>query len=266
MVNKGFVTPEERLENYLSGQRLLKRVKENTNSIANIGPTTAITKMFLEARRQGINSNPIVPNMADYTNWILYDRIVFAAGANVPVNFKLFVVPNGAAGKTKVDTNLDQPSQLPQPYWMNATHMGFFWQPNVAEADIVAFLAQSYFEFWVNNKIYSEGPYQCYGANVGLAGNTLATAGNLSNGWPSGIQTMYDLRLPAGINLGVSAQTGQAVITDGLTGINILQSQLFKIENFLPGGALALAAANPITGTGLSLYCFLHGVLSRSVQ
>ena len=60
----------------------------------------------MRARRQHIGSNPIVPNMADYTNWIYYDRIIFAAGTSVPTQFQLFVVPYNQGGKTKVDTNL----------------------------------------------------------------------------------------------------------------------------------------------------------------
>ena len=276
MMNKNFASPQDRLENYLAGQRLMKRIKDNENSrvdlgspAGEIGSPSALTKMFLKARQALLGHNPIVPNMADYTNWILYDRIVFAAGSNIPVNFKLFVVPNGTSGKTKVDTNMSQPSQLPQPYWINATHIGFFWLPNTIELDIVNFISQSYFEFWVNDKIYSEGPYQAYPAMVGLQGNTTQTAVSAqSNGMPTGIQTMYDLRLPGGISLGLDPNTGKSVITDGLTGINIYQSQLFKIENNLPAGVLALTAANasPNPGTGLTLYCFLHGILSRSVQ
>ena len=74
-------------------------------------------------------------------------------------------------------------------------------------------------EFWVNDKIYSEGPYQCYAGNTGVYGySTLTQDSGVNNGIPTGVQSMYDLRLPAGINLG-SGSNGAAVVTDGLTGI-----------------------------------------------
>ena len=40
------------------------------------------------------------------------------------------------------------------------------------------------------------------------------------------------------------------------------------IKNYLPGEALGLTAADatPNPGTGLTLYVYLHGILSRSVQ
>jgi hypothetical protein len=265
-INPNRATAQDRLENYIAGQKMLKGMNVTNTEIGNVQSLTSARR---KAQKKGSLHNPIVPNMADYTNWILYDRIVFAAGSNIPTNFKLFVVPIGQSSKTKVDTNLDLVSQLPQPYWFNATHIGFNWYFNVLELDLVNFLAQSYMEFWVNNKIYSEGPYQAYPANVGASGfSTQTNQSVLTNGWNTGVQTMYDLRLPAGINLGKDPSTGAPVVTDGLTGINILQSQLFKIENYLPGGVLALTAstAEPNAGTGLTLQVFLHGVLSRSVQ
>ena len=206
--------------------------------------------------------------MADYTNWIYYDRIVFGAGTNIPTQFQLFVVPYNTGGKTKVDTNVQLPSQLPQPYWMNVTHIGFSWLPNVLDLDLVAFLSKSYMEFWVNDKIYSEGPYVAYPGNTGVYGySTLTNDQGVNNGIPTGVQSMYDLRLPSGINLGMDAN-GQPVVTNGLTGINILQSQIFMIKNYLPAGVLGLSASTltPNPGTGLTLYCYLHGILSRSVQ
>ena len=153
-------------------------------------------------------------------------------------------------------------SQLPQPYWMNATHLGFYFNPNTLEADVVNLTTQSYMEFWVNNKIYLEGPLQCFQGGAGIVGNTAQTGSAiLSNGMPQGNSMMYDLRLPAGLNLG-------NLTSDGLTGITILQSQLFKILIQLPGGALTLTSgtATPTPGTGLTIQAFIHGHLSRSVS
>ncbi len=257
----------DKVANYEAGQRLMKGYAERGEG-AEIGNPTQFSDTLLRARRQHIGKNPIVPNMADYTNWIYYDRIVFAPGVTIPTQFQLFVIPYNTGGKTKVDTNLQLAGQLPQPYWINVTHIGFSWLPNALDVDINNFISQSYMEFWVNDKIYSEGPYQCYAGNTGVYGYSTQTSDQgVNNGMPSGVQSMYDLRLPAGINLGTGA-SGSPVVTDGLTGINILQSQIFSIKNYLPAGALALTAATaaPNAGTGLSLYVYLHGILSRSVQ
>lgn len=212
-------------------------------------------------------SNPIIPGMADYSNWVLYDRNVFAAGSNVPTNFKFFTQPIGQNNKTKVDTNLELVSQLPQPYWMNVTGIGFWFNTNVLPIDLNAFLAQSYMEFWVQNKVYAEGPFHAFPSGMGVSGFTTETAQSTNvNGLPQ-LSNMFDTRLPAGLNLGVD-QNGNPVNTDGLTGITILQGQTFKIEVNLPGGVLALTAANatPNIGTGLTVQAYLYGILSRSAQ
>jgi len=263
---KHIATQADRIANYVAGQKLLKNYIDKGEGVE-IGNPTQFSDTLMRARRQHIGSNPIVPNMADYTNWITYDRIVFAAGASIPTTFQLFAVPYNQGGKTKVDTNLQLAGQFPQPYWMNVTHIGFSWLPNAIDVDVNNFLSQSYMEFWVNDKIYSEGPYQAYAGNTGLYGYSTQTGDQgISNGMPTGVQSMYDLRLPAGINLGTGPNG--PVVTDGLTGINILQSQIFSIKNYLPAGALTLTAANatPTPGTGLTLYVYLHGILSRSVQ
>lgn len=254
-------THKDRVENYKAGLDL--RSKWKASSIAEIGRSTSTRALqFLRGKQQHHLHNPIVPNMADYVNWIFWDRLVTAAGGTIPTTTGLFTIPIGQASKTKVDTNLDLVSQLPQPYWMNATHLGFYFHPNTLEVDVVNLFAQSYMEFWVNNKIYSEGPLQCFQGGAGLQGSTVQTGSAfVSNGMPQGNSMMFDLRLPAGLNLG-------NITSDGLTGITILQSQLFKVLIQLPGGALTLTSgvATPTPGTGLSLYAFLHGHLSRSVS
>lgn len=246
-------------ENYLAGQLL----RNGWGSKPEIGESIS-TKIsqFFRGRKQHHMHNPIVPNMADYVNWVLYDRLVTAAGGTIPATTGLFTIPIGQSSKTKVDTNLDLVSQLPQPYWINCTHMGFYWEPNTLMLDVVNLLHQSYCEFWVNNKIYLEGPLMCFQGGAGAYGSTAQTGGTInSNGMPQGNSMMFDLRLPAGLNLG-------SLTSDGLTGITILQSQLFKVVINLPGGALTLTAstATPTPGVGLTLYAFIHGHLSRSVS
>lgn len=257
---ENMATPQDRAENYLAGE-VLKAQAARTK--AKVNRSFSFSGMWARARKlhSGNLQNPIVPNMADYVNWFLYDRNAYAAGAAIPTNSKLFTVPIGTAGKTKSDTNLEQVSVLPNPYWMNVTHLGFYFNPTVLTIDIDALFDQSYFEFWVNNKVYIEGKLNMFPAGGGIAGfSTRTTQSQLTNGFPQP-SNMIDMRIPGGTNLG-------NMVADGLTGINILQQQNFKIELNLPGGALTLSASDltPNPGTGLTIACYLYGVLSRSVQ
>ena len=222
---------------------------------------------YRKAKYQARRMNPIVQNMNDYVQWVFYDRATFAQGSNVPVNFKLFTTPIGQNNKTKVDTNLEQPQRINDPGWLNAVALGFYFDTSNLLLDIQNFLAQSYMEFWVGTKIYLEGPYQCYPGGAGLSGVSTSTAQQtFSNGWPV-VSNMFDMRLPGGMHLGTD-QGGNAVVADGLLGVTILQTQLLKVENNLPGGVLALTAntAVPNPGTGLRLSSYLIGTYSRGVQ
>jgi hypothetical protein len=231
--------------------------------------------MMSVAKRRFRKPNPIAPNQADIVQWILYDRISFAQGAVIPSQNKLFVIPQGSGGKTKVDTNLEFVSQLTPPQWMNVTSIGFFFNNNVTGVDLDAFFNSEYMEFWVTQKVYAEGPLQCFPSGAGRFGSAaLGTMGaaatsftnSQGNGWPV-TSNMFDVRLPGGLNLGVD-QNGNSIIADGMIGITILQGQNFYVKlNADAGGATLIAnTAVPIPGTGLTCACYLHGILSRQVQ
>lgn len=251
-----------------NGAGIFIPLAKNGNGKVSFGEAEPISKKYRLR-------NPIQPNTADIVNWVLYDRITFAPATTIPQLVRLFVTPIGSGAKTKVDTNLEQVSRLPDPQWFNCTGLGFFFNSNAAPADIQAFLATEYMEFWVSQKVYLEGPLQCFPSGAGLFGtaaiDTVAAAGNYSvittNGWPN-VHNLYDVRLPAGLNLGVNDQ-GTMVTADGLIGITILQGQSFRVELKADGGGATLVAASgvtPINGTGLTVSCYLHGILSRGVQ
>ncbi len=234
-----------------------------------------IGDFFREAKRRVFQRNPIAPNQADIVNWILYDRVTVAAAAAVPAVMTLFNQPIGTAAKTKNDTNLDQVSRLADPMWFNATHLGFYFNSNIAHPDLQGFLNSEYMEFWVGQKTYLEGPVQCFPAGVGVQGtvalSTVAAATEYINGWTNGApnqMNLYDLRLPGGLHLGKDAN-GSDIITDGLIGITILQGQSFKIllkNDGVAYTALAAAAVAPVLGTGITVSAYIHGILSRGVQ
>lgn len=227
------------------------------------------------ARAKVFKRNPISPNQADYVNWILYDRITTAASATWNQLVKLFVVPIGTNNKTKVDTNLTQVSSLESPWWYNATGIGIYFNNNAAPIDVANFIATEYMEFWVGQKIYAEGPVDSFPQAGGVFGSvalgTMNAAAanyvtNTTNGWPS-THDLYDLRLPAGLGLGMNA-AGAQVIADGIIGVTILQTQNFHLELKADGGGASMAAndAAPVAGVGLTVGVRLHGILSRGVQ
>ncbi len=226
------------------------------------------------AKFRNRKQNPISPNQADFVNWILYDRITFAQASVVPNLSRLFVIPIGGSSKTKVDTNLELVSSLAAPQWFNCTGVSIYFNPNTAPIDLANFLNTEYMEFWVSQKVYLEGPLDCFPQSGGIVNSTalgtMAAAAtsfitNSSNGWASA-HNMYDTRLPAGMGLGTN--NGQDVVADGLMGISILQSQTFNIQLKADAGGTTMAAtgAVPIAGIGLTVSARLHGILSRGVQ
>jgi hypothetical protein len=248
----------------------------NGGKVAKVG----LMDFFKAAKARNRRQNPISPNQADYVNWVLYDRITFAQAAVVPQLTKLFVIPIGGSGKTKVDTNLEQVSTLPAPQWFNCTGVSIFFPSNTLPADAASFLQTEYMEFWVgSSKVYVEGPLDVFPGSGGIFANqslgTVAAASTnvtsvLSNGWPS-IHNMYDVRLPAGLPLG-SDSNGAPVVADGIIGITILQSQTFNIQLKADGGGATITANGAVpfpgvgnTAPGLTVSARLHGILSRGV-
>ena len=237
-------------------------------SAGKVGFKAKMTEFLRAAQSRSGAENPIAPNQADVVKWLLYDRFQFAAGTTVPNNFKFFTQPIGTAGKTKVDTNLDQVQRLPDPLWFNTEGLGFYFNGLTLPTDIENFFNSEYMEFWVGQKVYLEGPIQVFPGGAGLYGALAAGATFsflVSNGHPR-YDNIYDVRLPAGIHLGVDA-TNTPIVTDGLIGITILQGQQFRIEMNAPLGGAALTASTATPpGAGLSIMAYLHGILSRGVQ
>ena len=233
-----------------------------------IGIKTTMTEFFKAAKRRNRQQNPIAPNQADIVNWILYDRFQFAPGTTVPNNFKFFVQPIGTNGKTKIDTNMDQVQRLPDPLWFNTTGIGFYFSNTTNPIDAQGFLDTEYMEYWVGQKVYLEGPIQCFPAGAGLYGAVTGdTQFAIEQNGQARIDNVFDVRLPAGIHLGVDA-ANNPIVTDGLIGITILQGQQFKVELNAPLGGVALqpASSSPFPGGGLTIMCYLYGILSRGVQ
>lgn len=204
---------------------------------------------------------PIVLNMADTVNWVFYDSFTIAAAAAGSVEYQMFSVPMNQGGKTKLDTNMTLVQQLPPPKFFNCLSIGFYLKTNQVKADADAILNSYYYEFWVSEKIYSEGLIWQKPSGGGLSGyTTLASQQTWANGIPSTFNKA-SLSLPAGLAL-QDPSGGESFTTNGITnGISILQGQTFLVKVIAPTAPTADAA-----GTGIKVYCCLEGILSRQVQ
>jgi len=226
---------------------------------AKIGEAEAFNSYSRRVKKMARANNPIAPNQADLVNWNIYDRWTVAAATATPSQFKFFTQPIGTNSKTKTDTNMEQVQRLPDPQWANVVGVGFYLSSNMIKSDIDSLLNGYYTEFWVSQKVYLEGPIQCFPGAAGLAGafgTTASAADVLMTNGVARTDNFFDVRLPAGLQL-------PGMTTDGLIGITILQGQSFHVDMNSPAGTFTTAAGPAI---GLNVMCYLYSVLSRGVQ
>lgn len=223
-------------------------------------------KKRIEELRAAKVANPALANITDLVPWVQYDRVSTAAGATTSTQYVFFQQPIGTNNKTKVDTNMEQVMRLPDPEWMDVQFLSFSLQPNIAAADAYNMLSNYYWEFWIGNKVYAEGPMEVASSKTGLwAGSNRADSSFINLGNPDANGNAdggFDLRLPQGIEL--TSPDGQMYATNGIQGCRILQGQQFQVK--LIGTAFAAAAAGATFGTGIFTRCYLKGIKSRIAQ
>lgn len=269
---KDFITEQSGFQGGVGYELSFDEMGESERSInkrtGKVGFKTKLTDFFQKARRRHYLQNPIAPNQADIVQWVIYDRFQFAASTTIPNDFRFFTTPMNSNNKTQVDTNMEQVARLPDPLWYNTTGVGFWFGILTSPTDINNFLNTEFMQWWVGQKVYLEGPLQCFPAGAGVQASMVGTgpATVISNGQPR-IDNVFDVRLPAGLHLGTDTQ-GVQIVSDGLIGVTILQGQQFRVQMMAPAGGAALTAvgATPFPGTGLTIMCYLYGILSRGVQ
>jgi hypothetical protein len=214
----------------------------------------SIPKLMANAKNKYKLRNPIQPNAADLVQWELYDRNTTAANTATSASYTFYNVPIGQNSKTKADTNMEQVSRLPDPQFMNVQSLGFQFMPDMIKVDIDNFIKNYWFEFWVGQKVYAEGPLQSAASGYGYTGYTTQNnIGTNTLGNPNGTHLQFNLVLPAGIG-------------DGVNGVSILQGQQFYVKVIAGTTFTTALATSPVNGTGVNLMCFLTGILSRGVQ
>src|SRR5487761_2018960 len=66
-----------------------------------VGFVADLRSLYERVKKRARAVNPIQANAADYVNWIIYDRLVVAAGSAIGSSYQFFSQPIGANGKSK---------------------------------------------------------------------------------------------------------------------------------------------------------------------
>ena len=200
------------------------------------------------------SANPVYPGLHEIITQPLYDSFTVAVSTAIPALTVLFQNPVGQSSKTLLQTNMLAAGQLPAPqkFSVRAIRLGF--RNDAFITDVIGLLYGN----WVNFKV-SQKPYlQCPAA--------LLTAG-------------FGAYMPAISQVGATAPTGTLVAYLTSSGtpdqrnifalsrpIQIEQNEQFSFE-LNQATAYTTAAASGVTlGTGLDVYVFLDGELSRQVN
>lgn len=221
----------------------------------------------LRAKERYVNAG--LPNLVSWDPFTLYDRNTGAAAAATSVQYDFFVQPIGQNSKTKVDTNMTLVMQLPSPERFDIHKIGFELNPDIINADALGFFNNYYWELWVGNRSYAEGPLAMAMSKTGLWTSGAGAAGTANTnftslGMPLEAEGGFDVRLPPGLVMR-DPVTGAEGATNGLTGIGIGEQQSFQVK--LIGTSFTLATAGSATwGTGFKMRCYLKGMKSRQAS
>jgi hypothetical protein len=200
------------------------------------------------------SANPVYPGLHEIITQPFYDSFTVAAATAIPALTVLFQNPIGQSGKNLLTTNMLAAGQLPAPQKFSVRALRLAVRNDAYIADAIGFLWQSYCNFKVSQKPYLQCP------------SALLTAG-------------FGVYMPAISQVGGTAPTGTLVSYSTLNGtpdqgnifalsrpIQIEQNEQFAFE-ITQQTAYTTAATGGVTlGTGLTIYVFLDGELSRAVN
>lgn len=202
--------------------------------------------------------NPMAVNLVDILPWVFYDVLAVAATTAVPALTQMFTIPSGSAGKTNSDTNMTNAGFFPAPNWFNMQGFAYMPAANINQIDLNLFLEQTFFNFWIHEKIYVSGKPHYYPGPGGMfgSGTNVNSIGNpIANNY-------FDLRLPRGLSLGTKRMDDGSIVeiqADGIMGQTINSGQNIHNDVF----------AQPVwttQSTAVRIYGCMFGILSRGVQ
>jgi hypothetical protein len=227
------------------------------------------------AEAQGLDINSLMAGWVDRGAWTYYDRVIqplsgtgSTSGNTLYQTYTPF--QNGintqdtitGQNKSKYWTNLPNGRFFNPPRCLVLQRIGIYFEPSMLLADVEMILANAYFEFKIDDKVFFEGLLTFHPAGMGLAGfSDKQSEGVWTNGVPSphatrsfGNYAKYIAPLQNFSFTMVLPSTMAVTNTIGGTtpGTN-------------PGGAPTLTASGS-GGTGINMVFMLDGLTDRSVQ
>ncbi|MCI0527464.1 MAG: hypothetical protein L0Y56_08465 [Nitrospira sp.] len=253
----------------ISGPKLLEVAETNGLLRKQVGYGGKVNKIGALKRigdffgNRTMYENPLAVNLVDLVPWVFYDAFQVAAATAVPPLTQMFTVQAGTAGRTRSDTNMTNAGFFPAPNWFNMQGFAYIPASDILQVDLRNFMEQTFFDFWIHEKVYVSGKPHYYPSPGGMFGqNNAAAASHFTIGLPIA-NSYFDVRLPRGLSLGTirdDANGGaREVIADGIMGQTINSGQNFHNDVF----------AQPVWTTGavaVRIYACMIGILSRGVQ
>lgn len=216
--------------------------------------------------QQGFDINSLMAGWVDRGAWLYYDRIYqpplsqYGGAAGVLAQtYSAFSVgvnkPDAITGinKTLNYTNMPNSGQFNPPRCMVMRRLGFYFEPDMALADIVLFMKNASLQFVIDGKVFFEGLIPFFPGGMGLTG---ATSGTGTQVWTNGFPSPHAMR-----DYGDYAKYIAPLQNFSLT---ITFPSLSPFQG--PGGTSATAPTLSTTGTGLNVVCIMDGLTDRSVQ
>jgi hypothetical protein len=214
----------------------------------------------------GFDINSLMAGWVDRGAWLYYDRLYqqplqnVGNGAGVLAQtYSAFSVginkPDAITGvnKTLNYTNMPNSGQFNPPRCMVMRRLGFYFEPDMALADIELFMKNASLQFVIDSKVFFEGLIEFFPGGMGITGATSQTGTAV---WSNGFPTPHAMR-----DYGDYAKYIAPLQNFSLT-INFPSVSTFQGA----GGSSATAPTLSTTGTGLNVVCIMDGLTDRSVQ
>jgi hypothetical protein len=219
------------------------------------GKTTGAGQAIPLTANGAVDINSLIKGMVSRDVWTYYYTLSIPTNTVVSSNYSLF---NAVAGQidpyntattlTKVQTNM--PSQAQQgfsaPRDLVLDSIGFSFQSNTTLADQNNFIANSYFEMKILDKIFFEGPITLHPSGTGLMGFSTKTTEAV---WQNGFVDVHNRKRFADFAKYIAPLMQFSLIIYFPTSTNQFTTQ-----------------ATNVGGTGITLRVDLNGLTDRPVQ
>lgn len=190
---------------------------------------------------------------------ILWDTLTVPVATATGTDIRLYVDPISGT-KTKLLTNMQLVSQLPEPQVYKAIGIQFKPAISMLREDVQNLFANFWWEFWVGDRIYGEGHFEDAPGGSQLTGFDVGNGATVINNGDPNFQNYYSFSMPA-MEIGSGQYTARIT---GYEGVDINRSERFYVKLLSPNGFTTAAAVDG--GTGINMRVNLLGFIARQVQ